>query len=108
MAKRFSDFGIENVDEFPGRKIDISEVFDKEILVTAYRIELSKFAEEDRKRSGSSNPDRLKLAFKMDDKDFITFSGSKRLQETIKQIPPDGFPFITTIRRAPNRTHYFS
>lgn len=108
MAKRFSDFGIENLDEFPGRKIEIEEIFDKEILVTAYKIEPSKFAEDDKKRSGSSNPNRLKLAFVMDEKDYITFSGSRNLQETIVKISKEDLPFYTTIRKAKNRMHYFS
>lgn len=107
MAKRFSDFGIENLDQFPGRKIDIEDVFDKEILITAFKIEPSKFANEDERRSkGSSNPNRLKLAFEMEDKEYITFSGSKNLQETIVKVPE--LPFYTTIKKAKNRTHYFS
>lgn len=107
--KRFADFGIESRDEFPGRKIDIEEVFDREIKVTAYKIEPSKYAEEDRRRSGqSSNPNCLKLAFEMDDKEYILFSGSRNLQETIVQIRKEDFPFLTTIRKAKNRTYYFT
>lgn len=106
--RRFSDFGIVSRDEFPGRKIDIEEVFDHEILVTAYKIEPSKYAEEDRRRSGqSSNPNCLKLAFEMDQKEYILFSGSRNLQETIAKIPADSFPFLTTIRKK-NRSYFFS
>lgn len=82
--KRFADFGIVNSDPFRGhRKIDIEEVFDKEIEVTAYEISDSKYFEEDSKRS-------------------------KNLVETIKQIPISELPFITTIKKGKDRTYYFT
>lgn len=82
--KRFSDFGIVNSDPFRGhRKIDIEEVFDKEIEVTAYEIAESKYFEEDSKRS-------------------------KNLVETIKQIPQSELPFTTTIKKGKDRTYYFT
>lgn len=107
--KRFSDFGIVNADPFRGyRKIEIEDIFDKEITVMAYEISESKFKEEDARRSKSSYPYCLKLAFKLDEKELLTFTGSKNLIETIKQIPPEELPFVTTIKKGKDRTYYFT
>ena len=107
--KRFSDFGIVNSDPFRAhRKIDIEEVFDKEIEVTAYEIAESKYFEEDSKRSKNAYPYCLKLGFKMDGKELLTFTGSKNLVETIKQIPQSELPFTTTIKKGKDRTYYFT
>lgn len=107
--KRFSDFGITNTDPFRGyRKIEIEEIFDKEITVTAYEITESKYYEDDLKRSRSAYPYCLKLAFQMDGRELLTFTGSKNLIETIKQIPESELPFITTIKKGKDRSYYFT
>ena len=107
--KRFSDFGITNTDPFRGyRKIEIEEIFDKEITVTAYEITESKYYEDDLKRSRDAYPYCLKLAFQMDGRELLTFTGSKNLIETIKQIPESELPFITTIKKGKDRSYYFT
>ena len=107
--KRFSDFGITNTDPFRGyRKIEIEEIFDKEITVTAYEITESKYDEDDLKRSRAAYPYCLKLAFQMDGRELLTFTGSKNLIETIKQIPESELPFITTIKKGKDRSYYFT
>lgn len=107
--KRFSDFGITNTDPFRGyRKIEIEEIFDKEITVTAYEITESKYYEDDLKRSRAAYPYCLKLAFQMDGGELLTFTGSKNLIETIKQIPESELPFITTIKKGKDRSYYFT
>lgn len=85
--KKFSQFGIQpKIDSLTGDKIKISKILNREILVTGFRIRDSKFTDQ-----------RLDLEFSLGEAKHILFTGSKTLIETIKQIPQDDFPFLTTI-----------
>lgn len=107
--KRFSDFGIVSTDPFRGyRKIEIEEIFDKEITVMAYKVEESKYYEEDSRRSKNAYPYCLKLAFILDGRELLTFTGSKNLIETIQRIPESELPFITVIKKGKDRSYYFT
>lgn len=44
----------------------------------------------------------------MDGRELLTFTGSKNLIETIKQIPESELPFITTIKKGKDRSYYFT
>lgn len=87
---RFSQLNIQPATKlFKGEKIKIKKVLDKEIVVTAYKIEPSKFEGKD---------DRLVLAIEFESEPRIIFTGSKYLKEAIVQVDKDSFPFTTVIK----------
>jgi len=73
---------------FPGKKIDITELYNIEIIVLAYKIEPS---------TAKVGTLRLTLDIEHENKRRITWTGSKVLQEQIQQVPETGFPFKTKI-----------
>ena len=42
----------------------------------------------------------------MDGINYITFTGSETLMEMIKQVPEDGFPFETVIKKREKRFEF--
>lgn len=89
--KRFSDFGIKTSDQnFTGEKIKIKKVFNKEITIKKYKIELSKFTDR-------GNGKCLHLQIQMDGSEHLIFTGSSNLMEQIQQVDKDDFPFHATI-----------
>lgn len=86
--KKFSQLGIKQPDiqSLTGDKIKINKILNREILVTRFRIQNSKYTDK-----------RLDLEFKLGESNHIIFTGSKTLMDTITQIPQEDFPFLTTI-----------
>lgn len=90
LMTRFSDLNIKcEIGTFEGKKVSIDSILNVEILIIDYKIEKSKYAE--------NNPNRLQLAFERNGDKYITFSGSKVLMDLISKIPKDKFPIETTI-----------
>lgn len=87
----FSDFGIEvQKDEFVGDSIKIMRILNRRIKVHKYEVNETKFKD-------ASSRDCLKLQIEIDGEKRIVFTGSRYLLEAIVQVPPDRFPFNTTI-----------
>ena len=87
--KQFGEFNIEKkVDHFVGEKIPMKKVINKEIIVHSYLIKPSIKKE---------NAQCLHLQVEVDGVKRVIFTGSPILQQQIKQVPKDGFPFKTTV-----------
>ncbi|MBV5346823.1 hypothetical protein JZU46_01175 [bacterium] len=88
--KRFSDLNITQPDQsFTGEKIKLYNLLNRERIITGYRIVESKFT--------NSNTQRLDIDLTIDNNKRVTWTGSKRLIETIKQIDKTELPISTTI-----------
>lgn len=88
---RFSDFADEK-KRLEGTKIRVADLINKEILLTGYSIDPSKFPTKD---GGSKN--RLMLEFVLDGEQHVTFTGSEVLIAQIQKYH-DKIPFYTTIK----------
>ncbi len=100
MAKRFSDLGIKlSYKSFDGDKIKVDRVLNKEITVLDFRIEKSKYPEK-------GNPECLYMHIAIENERHVLFTGSRALQEAIKQVQKEDFPFTTTIVRENNRLEF--
>lgn len=99
--KKFSEFNIISPSPmFEGKKISIEDIFNIPIIIDAFKIEDSKY-------TGKNKSDkRLVLSVKMDGINYITFTGSETLMEMIKQVPEDGFPFETVIKKREKRFEF--
>lgn len=98
--RKFSDFNVTvKSNPFRGDKVKIDRVLNREITVTAYKIEPSDFKE---KGDGL----RLVLAFTLSGQQHILFTSSLTLKEMIKRVPPEGFPFTTTILKQNERYEF--
>lgn len=88
--KKFSDFA---KDALPidGSKIKLEEILNREIVVTGFKIDESKY-----RKSNSS--ECLKLQFELDKERHVLFTGSTILCEQIQKYK-DEIPFITTIKK---------
>lgn len=87
--KRFSDFAKE-ARPLEGTKVRIDTVLNRQILITGCVIKKSKFPQQS---------DRyLTIQFKMDDKDYVVFSGSTVLTEQLIKYG-DQIPFVATIKK---------
>jgi hypothetical protein len=92
-VKQFKDFSTED-SVLSGDKSKISEILNKEIIVIGYRIRGSKYASE-------NNDNCLHLQYKLDDKEFVLFTGSQVLMEQVEKYK-DEIPFLTTIIKINN------
>jgi len=98
---KFSEFKIEvPMGAFEGKKISIEDLFNVPIVIDAYKIEESKFTGKNRSNK------RLELSMTINDKKFITFTGSDTLMAMIKSVPDDRFPFETIIRKHEKRYEF--
>jgi len=88
--KRFSDFAQEP-ELLDGNKLKITEILNKEILVTGYRIKESKFGKD-------NNSKCLTIQFETDNDKYIIFTGSNVLIDQIEKYK-DELPFLSTIKR---------
>lgn len=88
--KRFSEFEIKSGDSFTGDKIKIDKILNREITVVKYKMEDSKFPKN---KSGKC----LHLQIEISGTKNIVFSGSDFLMSQLKQVPDEGFPFMSTI-----------
>lgn len=102
MATKFSDLGIKAAGgkEFKGDKIEMYEVFKKEIIVHHYRIVDSKHPKQ-----GSDK--RLDMQITIDGKLRMLWTSSVNLIRTIQQVPEDKFPLEVTIVKTDNKRFEF-
>lgn len=96
--KNFKDFGIKpSTTNLIGEKINLDRILNRQIVVTDYRVEDSKY------KSGSKC---LWLQFNLGEEKKVLFIGSKGLIEVIEQIPKNEFPFSCTIIRDNGRLEF--
>lgn len=96
-AFRFADLNIKpSQPAFVGDKIKIDRVLNREITISRFKIEPSKYPEK-------GNGMRLVMQVKIGTEDKIIFTGSTVLQEMIQEIPKDKFPVVTTIQKDNDR-----
>jgi len=94
--KQFKDLNIKVEQQaFSGEKIKIKKIFNQQIDVHDYRIVPSKF-----------EGIRLDMQISIGDTKHIVFTTSKYLQEAIKQVPKDSFPFRTKIVEIEDRFEF--
>lgn len=87
----FKDFAIKPKENtFTGKKIEIDDVLNIEIIVERFKIEDSK------KKQGTKY---LTLQIEKENSKRIVFTGSKNLMDLITQVPKDKFPFKTIIKK---------
>jgi len=88
---RFSDFANAS-SQLEGAKIEIDNVLNKEIIITGFIIDDSKF-----KKTGNDKYERIQFKYnnKKDDS-FVIFTGSTVLRRQLEEHR-DHIPFITTI-----------
>uniref|UniRef100_A0A6M3M1B5 Uncharacterized protein n=1 Tax=viral metagenome TaxID=1070528 RepID=A0A6M3M1B5_9ZZZZ len=85
---RFSDFAEES-KSFDGDKKKIDDISNQEILIIDYKIKDSK------QHKGSQY---VTIQFKIDDVNYIVFTGSKVLSEQLEKYK-DNIPFYTQIKK---------
>lgn len=96
----FKDFEIKpSADCFKGKKIEIDDILNKEIIVCAYKIQDSKFP----KKVGDKC---LHLQIKVDNDDRVVFTSGSLLMTTIKMIDQARFPFKTIIVKQNKRFEF--
>lgn len=96
---KFSDFNIKPLTEqLLGRKINIDDVFNNEIIIEKFKIVDSKYEKGTKKC--------LHIQFTMKGIQHVLFSGSGILMSLITQVPVERFPFTTTIVKD-NKCHVF-
>ncbi|ATL45445.1 hypothetical protein CQS02_20135 [Elizabethkingia miricola] len=94
----FSDFNIKPKENtFTGKKIDIDDILNIEIIINKYQIKDS---------TKKSNTKYLTLQIEIDNIQRIVFTGSKNLIDLISQVPEDKFPFSTTIKKNDRRLEF--
>jgi hypothetical protein len=74
----------------------MKKVLDKEITIHFFEIEPSKFQEK-------GNGNRLAMQIEINNEKRLLWTNSVWLQETIKKIPKDAFPFKTIIKEENER-----
>lgn len=88
---KFKDLNIQiESKSFVGDKMSIDNLLNREIKILEYKVE------ESNKRPGTKC---LHLQFEINGIKYVSFLGSKRLIETIEQVPKNAFPLETTIVR---------
>jgi RNA-directed DNA polymerase len=92
LMKSFSELKSKITKKFAGEKKSIKEVLStpekpKILEVLAYRIKRSKY---------NAGP-RLDLDINLDGKNYLVWTGSENLIDSLKQLSIDDFPFSTTI-----------
>ncbi|MFZ4705421.1 MAG: hypothetical protein ACOYMF_05375 [Bacteroidales bacterium] len=88
--KKFGDLNIIQPNQpFSGEKIKLYNILNREIIITDFRIVASKF--------NNSDSQRLDLEIELDNVKRITWTGSKRLIDTMNQISKEDLPFQTII-----------
>lgn len=98
IMNKFSDFAItSSSNSIIGDKIKMFKVLNKPIIVTDFRIEVSKYPKN---KSGKC----LHLGIQLNGENHVIFTGSDVLINTISAIDKDKLPFETTIIQ--NGEHY--
>lgn len=94
----FKDLGIKPKENtFIGKKIEIDDVLNIEIIVQGFKIEDSK------KKQGTKY---LTLQIEIDISKRVVFTGSKNLMDLISQVPDNKFPFKTIIKKNDKRLEF--
>lgn len=94
----FKDLGIKPTENtFTGKKIEIDDVLNTEIIIEGFKIQDSK------KKLGTQY---LTLQIEKEENKRVVFTGSKNLMDLINQVPEDRFPFKTTIRKNDKRLEF--
>ncbi len=94
----FSDLNIKPKENtFTGKKMDIDDILNEEIIVSAYDVKPSK------KKADS---DYLTLQIEFNKNRRVLFTGSKTLIDQITQVPDDKFPFKTKIKKNDKRLEF--
>lgn len=94
----FSELNIKNQENtFTGKKIDIDDVLNIEIIVESFKIEDSK------KKQGTKY---LTLQIQSNQIKRVVFTGSKNLMDLVSQVPKDKFPFKTIIKKNDKRLEF--
>ena len=89
--KKFSELGIKPpADQMTGDKIKISKILNREITVTNYKVEDSKYQKN---KSGKC----LCLQIEIDGEKRIVFTGSDVLIKMIIQVKKEDMPFGSAI-----------
>lgn len=89
-CKRFSDFAQEE-HCMDGEKVKIKDIINEEILITAFKIRISKYKK--------TNSDQcLTVQFQQNEQNFIFFTGSAILTEQIERYQSE-IPFLTKIKK---------
>lgn len=104
--KAFKDLNIEPVETpgsgFVGDKISIPKIIGKQITVFwPYKIAPSKWPE-------SGNGKCLTVQIELNGNKRILFTSSIALQEVMKKIPEESFPFVATITMQENDSYQFT
>ena len=100
---RFSQFNIKAPERgFIGDKVKVDKILNREIVVHSYKIEESKVKAFQERGSGKC----LHLQISFNNEMHIMFTSSSGLIETIRQIPDDKFPFLTTIIKEDERLKF--
>ena len=90
--RQFKELGIKPKHQnFTGEKINISRVFNKEIIIHEYRIVDSKYQKNTEKC--------MHLQIEIDNQMRVLFTGSGVLMDTITKVSPEDFPFAATIEK---------
>lgn len=90
QLKTFSELGIASEDQLTGKKIGISHVLNKQVIVKAFRIDPSKYPNE-------GNGKRLTLQIEVDNEEHVIFTSSIIIQDQVQRVPEGSFPFKATI-----------
>ncbi len=86
----FKDLGIKPISKtFIGDKIKMERILNREIQVHDFRMENSKY--------GNENSKCLYMQISIGETKHVLFTGSGRLIDLIERIPKTKFPFYTTI-----------
>ncbi len=88
--KKFSELNISGGDNLIGDKIKIEKILNREIIVTKFRIETSKYPKN---KTGQC----LYLQLELNGGKNVVFSGSDVLINQIQQVSEGDVPFTTTI-----------
>src|SRR5690606_6615060 len=88
--KTFSELGVEPKHRLSGEKMRIKHVLNKQITITAFSIDQSKFPTE-------GNGKRLTIQFVLDDEEYVIFTSSVVIEDQITKVNKDDFPFMATI-----------
>lgn len=96
---KFKDLNIKiETNNFIGDKMSVDSLLNREIKILAYKVE------DSNKRPGTKC---LHIQFEVNGIKYVSFLGSKRLIETIEQVPKNAFPLETTIIKQ-NRSYQFT
>lgn len=94
----FKDLGIKpKQGTFTGKKIEIDDVLNIEIIVEGFKIQ------DSTKKAGTKY---LTLQIEKEENKRVVFTGSKNLMDLISQVPKDKFPFKTTIKKNDKRLEF--